>query len=187
MNDDKKIYIYLMTLEIGGKEIAKYVGKRESHFSQKDKRILDDSYLGSGTCWKWLREEYGFIDKKNKDKGKGKKWTINKNGDSGYFNGTHNARFTIRVIHEFSNKELSDNFEQSMIKLMIKSEGLNLDLIKRYRKYRNKNHGKPIEGKYLQLDKKVKNFLKKYGKIKNGRGFFVNQLLPINEEEQDNE
>lgn len=177
MNDNRKVYVYLMTLEIGGKEIAKYVGKRKSPFVEGDKNILDESYLGSGTCWKWLREEYEFID--------GKKWKINKNGNSGYFDAKHNARFIIRVVHEISNKELSEHFEQSMIKLMIESEGLNLNLIKKYRKYRNKKYGEPMEGRYLELDKNVKKFLQQYGKINKGKGLFVNQLLSIDEDEQE--
>lgn len=179
MESDKKVYIYLMTLTIGGKVIAKYVGKKTYTCSNEGKCNFDVTYSGSGTCWKWLREEYGFTDDQNWEIDDGKK-------DSGYFDGKHHARFTVKVIHQVSKDELAEQFEQSIIKLMIASEGLNTYLIDKYRNERKAKYGEPTEEEYIRLNQRVDEFLAEYRGVRNGYGYFVNQLLSIKDDEKDN-
>lgn len=161
-----------MSLEIGGKVIAKYIGKRVLESEE-----FDESYFGSGTCWQSLLRQYMpeecFEDIQKCKFKDNVKWKPDKIEGSYYFEGKNNVKFFAVIVLKIKSVEYTDTLEQSIIKALVLCEGLNMDMINEYRK--------TLKGRKTKITKETEKFLEKYSKIKGGHGYFVNQRLSLNE------
>lgn len=155
---DKVSYIYIFSLTVGEKLIAKYVGQHT--FTPTSNEIFDVKYRGSGGCWGWLLKMFGFDDTKS--------WCKIENSDEYEFKGICTAVFNGRVQRHVSNSALTDSEELIEITNLVKNEGLNVDLIKEYRKAQGLENSK--------LSNMVNKFISKYKHIAHGDGVFVNQI-----------
>ncbi len=152
---DRISYIYIFTLSIGGKAVAKYAGQHS--FIPEGTETFDVNYLGSGTCWRKLRTQFGFSD--------GCKWMKSKDSNAEYeFVGKDkNIVFTGRIACMLTDCKDTNKMEKMLVEAMVQSEGLNMDLINAFREE---------TAEYRDTEK----FLKEHKNICGGKGLFVNQV-----------
>lgn len=154
-------YIYVFSLEVSKKIVAKYVGKHYYDKATEEERF-DLEYLGSGSCWRWLLKEYGYTRKH--------KWVKNPDVLGEYIcRGDNDTLLRGRIIFDNICEQYLDEAETIAIESLVRSEGLNKTLIEKFRKTLSN-----AEGDNIIKSGHVKDFIEKHRG--HSDGLLVNQV-----------